>query len=308
MDLEKLGAQKKSSKAWIGRGLFLLLLLIVTLYVLIWTGNMRCSSVPFMCNIYWGAQSIVTGRTQPSILVLSDPSENSGLGDAELLIDLLNDRSINNVRAQYANINYLNSDQLNHISLIIVTGAKKISTTNLLTFMTYVNQGGRLIWIGDAGTELTQHDKPFENPTTGITKAWERVTEDEILIRFNAFLGVDYVGNFCDLKDCSSNVSNGKLISDSDHRMTRGLKQNLLVYEDYSIVRQTEPNPTPLKIDFGSSLIDNNSKNHGQIFPAIVTSNSNRVAYYAIPPEYLNKKEGERYQLIIENLVEGMLK
>ncbi len=308
MDLEKLGAQKKSSKVWIGRGVFLLFLLIVTLYVLIWTGNMRCSNAPFMCEIYWGTQTIVTGRTQPSILILSDPAENSGLGNAEVLLSLLNDRTISNVRAQSANINYLSSDQLKNVSLIIVTEAKTISTTNLLTFMTYVNQGGRLIWIGDAGTQKTEYDQEYTNPVTGITKAWERVTEDEMLIRFNAFLGVDYVGNFCDMKDCSPQVSNGKLVADSDHRLTRGLKPNLMVYEDYSIVRLTEPNPTPLKVDFGSSMIDNNAKNHGQIFPVIITSNSNRVAYYAIPPEYLNLREGERYQLIIENLIEGMLR
>lgn len=308
MDLEKLGAQKKSSKVWLGRGLFLLLLLIITLYVLIWTGNMRCSSVPFMCEVYWGSQTIITGRSQPSILVLSDPSENSGLGDADLLVELLNDRTISNIRAQYGNINYLSSDQLKNISLIIVTGARRISTTNLLTFMTYVNQGGRLIWIGDAGVELTEYDNEYTNPVTGVTKAWERVTEDEMLIRFNAFLGVDYVENFCNLKDCTPNISNGKLIPDTDHRLTRGLRQNLSVYEDYSLVRLTEPNPTPLKIDFGAGLIDNNAKNHGQIFPVIVTSNSNRVAYYAIPPEYLNKRDEERYQLIIENLIEGMLR
>ncbi len=305
MDLEKLGAQKSPPKVWAGRTIFLVVLVVITLYVLIWTGNMRCSKAPFMCDIYWGSQTIITGRTQPSILVLSG---ETGLGDSELLVDLLNDRSISNVRAQFGNINYLSSDQLKNVSLIIVTQAKEISTTNLQTFITYVNQGGRLIWIGDAGTEKTEHDSYHENPVTGNTNGWERLIDEETLLRFNAFLGVDYVANFCDIKDCVGETSKGKLVADTDNRLTRGLKPNLLVYDDYSIVKLLEPNPTPLKIDFGSGLIDNNSKNHGDIFPAIVTSNSNRVAYYAIPPEYLNKRENEKYQLIVENMVEGMLK
>jgi hypothetical protein len=307
MDLEKLSAEKKPTKTWIGRGLFLLLLIIITLYVLVWTGNMRCGKVPFMCEVYWGTQTVITGRTQPSILVISDPSDIEALGDAEFLVSLLNERKISDVRAQYANINYLSASQLEFVSLIIVTNARKISTTNLLTFITYVNQGGRLIWIGDAGTEKTEYDEYYENPITGKINGWERVTEDNMLIRFNGFLGVDYITRFCNIKSCSENTSTGKLVADTDHRLTKGISPNLLVYDDYAIVKLIEPNDTPLKIDFGSGLIDDNSKNYGDVFPAIITSNSNRVAYYAIPPEYLNKRE-ERYQLIIENLVHGMLR
>ncbi len=308
MDLEKLGAKKKSSKAWLGRIIFLVILLIITMYALIWTGNMRCSSAPFMCDIYWGTQTIITGRNQPSILILTDPAENSGLGDGDHLLSLLNDRTISDVRAQQANINYLSSDQLTNISLIIVTSARKISTTNLQTFITYVNQGGRLIWIGDAGLEKTDQDEYYVHPETGQRSGWERVVDEKTLIRFNAFLGVDYLGRFCEIKSCSQDISNGKLIADTDHRLTRGLRPNLLVYEDYAVVRLLAPNPTPLKIDFGSNLIDEKNKGYGDIFPAIVTSNSNRVAYYAIPPEYLNIRDGEKYQLIVENLVQGMLR
>ena len=42
--------------------------------------------------------------------------------------------------------------------------------------------------------------------------------------------------------------------SSDTHPLVYGLKSNLPIYDNYSIVTLIEPNPVPLKIDFGSIL------------------------------------------------------
>jgi hypothetical protein len=298
-----------AKNVWIGRVIFLAIIIIISLYVMIWSGNIRCSKLPAGCDIYWGIQSKITGKNQPSVLILYDPEDNEALGDAELLKKLLTNRDIAGVHPNMGNINYLSSDQLLNTSLIIVDQARKISTTNLITFMNYVNQGGRLVWIGDSGTQKTIEDEFFVNPITKEYNGWRRVTDDNMLIRFNSFLGVEYIDKFCNIKDCSEGIKTGELISQSDHLLVRGLREDLEIYDDYALVKVIESNPTPLKVDYGSNIIDNKThKDYGNIFPLIVTSNSNRVAYYAIPPEYLCEDDDEnKYLLIIENLIKGML-
>jgi hypothetical protein len=297
---------EKNNKIWIGRIIFLIIILLIALFMFTWSGTIRCSKIPGWCEMYWGVQTIITGRQQPSILILSDPS-GKGMGNPERLRELLANREIAGYHANLGNINYLSADQLSGVSLIIVEHARQISTNTLITLMNYVTQGGRLIWIGDSGLEKAPEDTYFENPLTKEYTGWQRVDDENNWIRFDTYIGVKYITNFCDLKNCSSNNRSGKLIASTSHPLVRGLKQNLLIYDDYSIVKLIEPNPTPLKVDFGSNLIDNDGKNYGDIFPLIVTSHSNKVVYYAIPPEMLAEEEDEeKYYLIIENMVSGM--
>jgi hypothetical protein len=69
---------------------------------------------------------------------------------------------------------------------------------------------------------------------------------------------------------------------------------------------------TPLKLDFGSTHFDSEKISYGNeegIFPLIILSNSNKVAYYAMPPEYLiEENDKEKYFSIIENMIYGMVK
>ena len=83
----------------------------------------------------------------------------------------------------------------------------------------------------------------------------------------------------------------------------------LPIYDNYTIIKQTEPNPVPLKIEYGSNLFDEDKNSYGKVFDAIVTSNSNLVAYYAIPPEYLAEDDDEeKYYSIIWNMFDGMVR
>ena len=145
--------KKQSEYKWLVRILFLLVIIIEALFVFIWTGTMRCRSIPGGCNIYWSVMTLVTGKQQPSVLILYDPTDQKGLGNPELLKDLLTDRKGVAIHPTLADIRYLNSEQLKNVSLVIVEKSRKISTLQLMTMLNYISQGGRLVWIGDAGVD-----------------------------------------------------------------------------------------------------------------------------------------------------------
>ena len=68
---------------------------------------------------------------------------------------------------------------------------------------------------------------------------------------------------------------------------------------------------TPLKLDYGSRLYKDSNVSYGSegVFPLIILSNSNRVAYYAMPPEYLiQESDKDKYYSIVENMLYGLLK
>ncbi|HOZ35476.1 MAG TPA: hypothetical protein PLK55_00635 [archaeon] len=305
--------QKQSEYKWLVRIIFLLIIIVAALFVFIWTGTIRCRSIPGGCNVYWSVMTIVTGKQQPSVLILYDPTDQKGLGNPELLKDLLTDRKGVAIHPSLADIRYLNSEQLKNVSLVVVEKARKISTLQLMTMRNYIAQGGRIVWIGDAGIEHNEDkgDLLYVGPENEKKNGWVRLTDANMIIFFNRTLGVNYVANFCDIRDCDvGDKFTGKLMPSSDtHPLVYGLKPNLPISDNYSIVTLIEPNPVPLKIDFGANLRDTNNNGYGDIFDAIVTSNSNRVAYYAIPPEYLAEdKDGEnKYFSIIYNMFEGMV-
>lgn len=304
--------QKQSEYKWLVRIIFLLIIILIALFVFIWTGTIRCRSIPGGCNIYWGIMTIVTGKQQPSVLILYDPTDKIGLGNPELLKDLLSDRKGIAIHPTLADIRFLNSEQLKNVSLVVVEKARKISTLQLMTMRNYISQGGRVVWIGDAGIEpnLDKGDRYYVGQENEKQNGWVRLTDANLIIFFNRTLGVNFVANFCDIRDCKiGDKFTGKLVPSSDKNpLVYGLKPNLQIYDNYSIITQLEPNPVPLKIDFGANLRDANNTVYGDIFDAIVTSNSNRVAYYAIPPEYLAEEtDKEKYFSIIYNMFDGMV-
>ncbi|MFA5746366.1 MAG: hypothetical protein WCX82_03325 [archaeon] len=303
--------EKTSEYKWLIRIAFLVIIIVIALFVFIWTGTIRCRSIPGGCEVYWSVMTIVTGREQPSVLILYDPLDKNGLGNPELLKSLLSDRTGISIHPSIADIRFLNSEQLKNVSLVIVEKARKISTIQMLTIQNFVSQGGRVIWIGDAGQEAAgEEDLLYVGPLNPEKNGWIRVTDANIVIFFNRFLGVNYVDNFCNIRDCTTGDHfTGKLIPTSQtHPLTYGLRSNLQIYDNYSIVKLTEPNPVPLKVDYGSSLFNDKGKNFGDIFDVIVTSNSNLVAYYAIPPEYVAEPtDKDKYYSIVWNMFDGMV-
>ncbi|MDD3178661.1 MAG: hypothetical protein PHR26_04030 [Candidatus ainarchaeum sp.] len=310
-----------------------IILIIILLILLVWTGNIRCSKIPGMCSIYWGTQSLISGKQQPSIMIIHDPFQKEGMGNPYLLQKYLKEGTNSRINSTLENINYISQDKLKGVSLIIVDKAKKISTNQLEMFIDYISKGGRLIWIGDSGTEKDINDKFLTKGDLeasfdkNIINPWARLNSENYMIRFDDILGVEYISNYCDIKKCSKKTYeiiqgqkteyfspeqyNGNLIPTKNHPLTYALNDYLKIKDDFSIVTVKGSKIIPLKLDYGSNIYANSTQEIGDqsIFPLIVVSNSNRVAYYSIPPEYFVENEDkEKYTSIIENIIDGMLK
>ena len=323
----------KKKKKIIWRIISVLLLVLILLILLVWTGNMRCSKIPGMCSLYWGTQSLITGKNQPTIMIVHDPSQKEGMGNPYLLQKYLKEGTKSRINASLENINYVSEDKLKGISLVIVDRAQTISTTKLEMFMNYVSSGGRLVWVGDSGVKQETTDKlltvgniegTYDNNTIN---GWARLNSEEYMIRFDQFLGVEYITTYCEIKECEKETYeiisgqtleynrpkqyNGNLVPTKTHPLTYALNDYLKTKDDFVIVKETQSQITPLKLDYGSNIYNDANKSYGdtEVFPLIVLSNSNRVAYYAMPPEYLVEDDDkEKFTSIVENIIDGMLK
>ncbi len=325
---------KNKKNKQITRIIIIIILIIILLFSFVWAGYIRCSKIPGMCQIYWGIQTFVTGIQQPNILILYDPTDINGLGNPYLLQKALTENISGGYHPQLKPITYFSKDTLQGVSLVIVDKARKISTTKLETLMDYVQTGGRLIWIGDAGVELEEQNERYatvqditedSNDTTQLGN-WARVNGDWVL-RFDEFLGVKYITNYCNLKECKTKEYeipngakikiknpeqiNGNLVANTSNSLTYGLKEYLPNNNDFAIVETLSAGyEAPLKLDYGTKLFSENYNGGlGPVFPLIVISNNKKVIYYAIPPEYfIEPEDKDKYYSIIENMLDGILK
>lgn len=292
--------------------LILVVMLAVLLFLLTWTNVTSCRVIPGWCDIYW---SVVRGG-QPRILIVYG---NEGMGNPDLLKAALADPNYVHVQAQMQNIDLISYGNLKNYDLVIVEKAKKISTAKLKSFIDYVNQGGRLVWTGDAGTELAEGDVQLfaDERTDGakheLLNPWARKDGDK-QISFDELLSVKFVTNFCSIKACSGIPWQGILVTDPErnHPLVYSLRQGLSLRGDFAIVNEKEDSVSTrvLSLDWQSHLIGTDKKDYGNTFPIIVTSGfGERVAYYAVPPEqFIDPALKEKYYSIIENMYYGMLK
>ncbi|MCR4335071.1 MAG: hypothetical protein NUV57_00870 [archaeon] len=292
--------------------IILAVLLLGLLVVLIFTGILGCSSVPFGCDAYY---TILKGG-QPTVLIVYS---EGGLGNAQKLEQVLSDRSIVSAKARSMSIDRLSQGNINDYDLIIVEGAKKICSDKLKMFQNYVIKGGRLIWTGDAGTEACEGDLLLkvrereagsdDNSTIG---PWARKDGSKQL-SFDEFLGVRYKGNLCDLVSCSSSAEIGRIeLLDDDHKLTYGLSPSIPFRGNMAVVQTVSSGTTTMvaTLDYGFNLLvdgETEKINYGKNLPFIVTSGiGERVAYYATPIESF--VEGEQpYKALVEQLYYGML-
>lgn len=297
--------------------IILLVLVFGLLFLITWGGVIKCKTIPGWCNIYWG----IVG--QPKVLIVYG---SGGLGDHLLLQQYMSDPKLIGVKPNTMNVNNINTGNLKNYSLVIVEEAKEISTEKLKAFIEYVNGGGRLVWTGDAGTELAQGDEYLyadektEGATHEIIGPWTRKTGEDI-ISFDQLLSVNYVGNFCELKTCTADTDNyvGTLLPEasSSDPLVFGMASNLRFHvrpdEDFAIVKSISGTDTSelLSVQYGSNIYTNEQKLIGSSSPLIIKSGfGGRVAYYAMPPElYANPNISSDYQytLPVENMYVGML-
>lgn len=307
----------------------LLVLVVVLLFVLVFTGIVSCGAVPGGCDIYY---SVIKGGPPTILIVYGD----GGLGDPVALENALAGREILNARVKTMKINNLTYGNVVESQMIIVEGAKKICTDKLRLFMYFVNSGGRLVWTGDAGTELC--DGTGGTPTDTYLKDKERNEggKDRIMgpwarrdggkqVAFDEFLGLQYVGNRCDFSACTKGELSGYVqVVKNDHKLVYGLSPSVPFHGDFGVVQLNNTSDVRLvaALDYGTNLLvqgkgtagkpwleQGKTLNAGQKLPFIVSSGvGDRVAYYAAPIEsFVSDEQPQKNKAFIEQLYYGML-
>jgi len=310
----------------------LAVLLIALLGVLILTGLLGCNAVPGGCGIYYFALRQDNGGV-PAILVAYG---DYGLGNPERLAELLNERDALNARARTMDMQYLTYANVRDFDLIVVERAKKVCSDKLKIFQYYVAAGGRLVWTGDAGTELcagneggrfaaadeylleSEHEEGAEEKIIG---PWARKDNDKQLL-FDEFLGVEYRGNYCDFGTCPPESEVGRIeVTDTEHKLTYGLSPSIPYSGDFGVVDaiRSEDARIVATLDYGTNLLGKGSGqpwlvegaqyDFGRRLPFIVSNQvGGRVAYYAAPPEALvDAAPQAQNRALLEQMYHGML-
>jgi len=290
-----------------------IVLLVALLFLLTWSGIIKCGSIPYWCDIY---ESVMGG---PRVLIVHG---DDGLGDPDALkLMLLDPQGVAAKAVDEASIDRVSLGNLKGYKLVIVDHCKKISIDQLEMFMSYVNTGGgRLVWVGDAGTVAGDDEKTDFSDTNGLAQIvdnpWVRVSKNaDYYINFDEFLGLRYVDNFCNLTNCSDNLQTVGLLKTEltgNHPLIFGLSPALSLKikkgRDFGVVRQfanSSNSNIVLSLEFGS-VINVKGQQLPKSIPIIATSGmGERVAYYAYPPEFT--VQDNNYMTIIKNMYYGML-
>lgn len=296
----------------------LIALIFALLMVLTWTGYLKCSVIPGWCTV----QDAIFGK--PTVLIVYG---DDGLGDPIKLRWALAQPEHLGVHAQLQQIGFLSVGNLKDYRVIIVEKCATMSTEHMKAFMEYANvYGGRLIWVGDSGTKLTDKDlmllkiersggivdEKTKNETIG---PWARKTDKGEVVSLDNFLGVSYVGNYCQLKDCNTNSNPfiGNMTKTAkDHPLVYGIGEQLPYRGDIALVEDLRLGTRVLSINYGSILrgtIGDKKIELPKEIPVIVESGvGGKVAYYAVPPEqFVNEDAKMSYWGLIENMYLGIL-
>lgn len=225
----------------VGRIVVLFLLVSALWFVAVATGFLRCSAVPGGCEIYYGVLRASGGGKEKVLVVYGD----GGMGDHELLVEKMNDPDVLRVRPRTLHLQQTSLQTLRNFDLVVVEEAREISTEKLQMFMEYVNGGGRLVWTGDAGTELAESID--YNVDIGIQKLEDKLVKEKevyadsnsnrfvnvwarkrqgMAILFNNFLSVDYIGSYCSIRGLSEEQCQRKLpeLTENEKKLLSALK------------------------------------------------------------------------------------
>ncbi len=302
----------------------LLIVLIAALwFVATWTGVLRCSVVPGGCQIYWSLFRSANGG-KPTILIVHGETDDPGLGDPDLLKKTLADPTSLAVRADQVKVERVTKDFLKDYDLVIVTKAKIMPTKKLKEFVDFAAEGGRLVWTGDAGTQLgadessndallMKSQRPGEKDENVVIGPWARKDGDYI-VPLDDFLSAEYVSNYCVVNTCRDHTHSLGYLEALPGRkppLVDGLRDNLDFYGDFALVEQREGNNAKriLTLQYGSELLGLDNHKYGREFPMIITSGvGGKVVYYAAPLEsYFAPDHPKKYYTLLEDMYKGML-
>lgn len=326
------------------RAAILIALVFALLFVVTFTGVMKCSQLPLAgeawCDAYWGIKTFATGG--PKVLIVYGDSglgnpvmAGNGLEDNGSLEYLLAEPSLLSVHADTQHVNNVSYGTLKNYDIVIVDRAKEIETKQLRAFIDYATNptGGVLIWTGDAGTKLGPNDHPLytqdKNPDADVNQAlgpWSR-RDGDYMVSFDELLGVKPVNanhvTFCGMVNCVEGkpILAGTMETEpsGNHPLIKGISRALPLYvfkgQDFAVVETLSGGITNevLSLDFGTEM-DRPGYDLNRSVPLIVTSGiGERIIYYALPLEYyanprLAQAGKGTYLLPIENMYYGTIK
>ncbi len=301
--------------------LLLVVLVVVLILILSMTGIVKCSKLPYACQL----QEFALGK--PKVLIVTG---NDGLGEPEKLQKLLADPNHLNILAQVRNLNYISYGNIEQFDLIIVEKAATMSTEQLKTFTDYATKkpNGHLIWVGDSGSKLPANEMLkqgdyllYENERRGVyveesqkkfIGPWSRKDTENNIINFDQIISAQFLANFCDVKTCGTeNPFIGNLRPEKDSSLVFGLASNLPLKGNFSLIKEinTGANIRVLSVDYMTNINTVETGDLGSVLPIIIQSGiGGRIAYYAIPPESLVQEGTEqKYYSVIENMYLGIL-
>ena len=298
----------------------LVVLLLVLSFVLVYFNIVSCGSYSSLgCDIYYSA--VAGGK--PNVLIVTG---EEGSGNPELLYEILRGPKFR-ARSRLKQLSLVSLPLLRENQLVIVEKARVMSKNDIKMFMEYVNLGGKLVWVGDAGTLLPKEEADLNYYLTysnrgqsseGYIGPWAR-KEAGKQVSFDEFLGVNYKGNHCEFSTCVVGEKTGNIEpTDSDHKFTYGLSNSIPFSGDFGVVKINKSSNARLVaiLDYGSSLVAEPNEvpwlvsgkySFGNELPFIVSNLvGERVVYYATPLESFLEQE-QKYKAIVEQMYYGML-
>ena len=132
--------------------LALLVLVFILLFVTVQFGFVRSCDIPGFTPIYYA----IVGTPDVAIIYEQNINGEYTIGNPEMLANSIMQRK-HIAPAMYPIDAVLSADMLSEYALIFVE-AKKIDTATMLRFQSYLSKGGKLVWIGDSGTEIGDDD------------------------------------------------------------------------------------------------------------------------------------------------------
>lgn len=148
----------------------LVVLIFILLFLLTNFGYIGPCDIPGFKDVYYGIKGF------PQLAIVSDdwnlskPDSEAGMGNPELLRNTIIHRTHMFADKVWLE-NLKTGGVLDRYQIVIVERAKKIDTATLTAFRDYVQKGGRLVWIGDAGTGLGENDYVCEQVTFAFLPA-----------------------------------------------------------------------------------------------------------------------------------------
>lgn len=275
----------------------LLILVLVLLVVLTKFKWIHCSQIPMWCSVYCN----LFGRSRV-LLVTGE----GGIGTPiDLKNEIMNYRYYTIVEGP-ANVNMLSIGYLKNYEVVILEGVKNITKSQADAIKMYLEQGGNMLWIGDAGTGyyLSEEDLALAK-MRNQSEPWYY----ERLVRsINRTIGFGDLSNYLLVSYLETKHPSKEILFKTinrDHMIMKGIDTEFTIPAvPFAVVRPVSAGTNVLaylRID-------------GKDYPAIVeTKYVGRIVYLAFPIEQIISKtftpgrEGGKGKYLLINIMDYLV-